>query len=268
MSFFEQFPKIKYDFSANGIDTSIVDIFRFVKANDAFFDDVATYTYYNIKNGDRPDIVSNLLYGTPEYYWTFFIVNEHLKSGISGWPMMQEELDDYLENEYSGTVIQTNPKLVYDGDGIIREWRNSLAGRYQIGETLYGSRSGAYGRLAAKDTQLSQLIIKEVVGVFQENEFINGNITEDSVASYRVYDYVDSPHHYQNPEGSIFYTPTSINEQATKAGVDPAVTQPVVTPISNRAYEIDLNDDRSKIRVVLPNLIHKFSQRYRELINA
>jgi len=274
MPFFQQFPKIQYDFADNGINTRIVDLFRFVKADEKYFDDVSTYQYFQVRNGDRPDIVSNLLYNTPDYYWTFFLVNDHLKSGLSGWPMMQEELDDYLEIEYSGTIIQTTPIIVRDGDGAITEYRNSLAGRFKptsafhIGETVYGSESGAYGRLESKDTQLSQLLIKDVVGTFQENEFITGGETEDSVASNTVFNYVDAPHHYQNPQGSIYYTPMSINEQMTPAGVDPAVTDPILVPVSNREYEISLNDQRSNIRVVRPESIYKFVQLYQGLING
>ena len=57
MSFFRQFPKIQYDFQNNGIDTRIIDIFRFVKADDRYLDDLSTYAFYQIQNGDRPDIV-------------------------------------------------------------------------------------------------------------------------------------------------------------------------------------------------------------------
>ena len=80
MPFFQQFPKIPYDFGSNGISTNIVDLFRFVKANEQYFYEVATYIDYLIRDGERPDIVSNSLYGTPEYYWVFFLINEHLKN--------------------------------------------------------------------------------------------------------------------------------------------------------------------------------------------
>ena len=77
MPFFQQFPKIPYDFGSNGIDSNIVDLFRFVKANEQYFHEIATYIDYQIRDGERPDIVSNSLYGTPEYYWVFFLINEH-----------------------------------------------------------------------------------------------------------------------------------------------------------------------------------------------
>jgi hypothetical protein len=111
MAFFRQFPKTTYDFEQNGIDTTIVDLFRFIKIDETFFDDLATYEYYDIKDGDRPDIVSNALYGTPEYYWTFFLCNDDLKNGLSSWPMSQSEFETYMDTEYSGIVIQTAPQI-------------------------------------------------------------------------------------------------------------------------------------------------------------
>ena len=342
MPFFQQFPKTAYDFGSNGIDTTVVDLFRFVKANDRFFDDVLTYQYYQVRNGDRPDVVSNILYGTPDYYWTFFIINEHLKSGISGWPMMQEELDTYLETEYSGIAIETRPIIVRDGDGLITEQRNSLADRFTIGETITGLLSGARGELLSKNTQLSQLVVqpitqyrltvsagsgsytqgesismtlpdgkvrsaeivtvedsthliieyvtgtfivgKNIVGdistctrtyvsiaaldlVFQNSELIVGNLSEDSVTTYKVWDYAEAPHHYIDGNGSILYNSIHIDEQNSSEGVQSGTSNSELTVVSNRAYEIDVNDARSNIRVVRPNSIYKFVQIYQSLIN-
>lgn len=276
MSFFQQFPKIQYDFADNGIDTRIVDLFRFVKADEKYFDDVSRYQYFQVRNGDRPDIVSNLLYGTPDYYWTFFLVNDHLKSGLSGWPMMQEQLDDYLETEYSGTVIQTRPEVVTTNSGIVTEYKNSLAGLFEINQTINGSESHASGRLASKDTQLSQLVIKDVVGIFKRGDFFqnpdpNGEyITAStgrksySVRSYITYPYAEAPHHYESADGTIFYNAVSIGE----TNVQPGVSNSELVAVSNREYEISLNDERANIRIVRPNSIYKFVQIYQGLING
>ena len=344
MPFFQQFPKTSYDFGSNGIDTTIVDLFRFVKANDKFFDDILTYQYFEVRNGDRPDIVSNLIYGTPDYYWTFFIINEHLKSGISGWPMNQDEMDEYFVSEYPGQVIETRPIIVRDGDGLITEHRNSLANRFTIGETITGLLSGARGKVMSKDANLSQLVItpirqsritlntadfsnyytqgesismtlpdgkirsaeivhvdidgslvveyitgtftvgKNLVGaisgcsrafaslveldlVFQDDELIVGNLSASQVTIYKVWDRPDAPHHYELADGSIYYNPVHISEQNTEAGNDPTITTGGLTAVSNRAYEIDVNDQRGNIRVVRPQSIYKFVQMYQALIN-
>lgn len=158
MPFFQQFPKIPYDFDSNGIDTNIVDLFRFVKANEQYFHEIATYIDYQIRDGERPDIVSNLLYGTPEYYWVFFLINEHLKNGISGWPMPEQELIEYIAEEYPGITIETRPRIDVTGDELsIGGHPNSLSERFVFGERIFGSISNARGIVIGKNIQQSQL---------------------------------------------------------------------------------------------------------------
>ena len=277
MSFFRQFPKIQYDFQNNGIDTRIIDIFRFVKADDRYLDDLSTYAFYQIQNGDRPDIVSNLLYGTPDYYWTFFVINEQLKTGLSGWPMSTEQFDDYMTTEYDGIAIETYPVIIRDGDGRIEEHRNSFAERFQLNETVTGILSGATGIVKAIDVQKSQLILRDVDGVFQENELVRGNTTLDEVTSYRVWDYRDAPHHYEDDDGNTIYSALHIDEQYIYDANNVLVTasNPIQTGtsdsevniITNLEYETQLNDERANIRVIRPKLIYDFAKNYRDLIN-
>lgn len=276
MPFFQQFPKTVFDFQNNGIDTTIVDLFRFVKAEDIVSDDLSIYTYYQVRNGDRPDIVSSLLYNTPEYYWTFFILNEQLKSGLSGWPMSTEQFQTYMETEYSGIVITTRPVIVRDGDGIITEYRNSLADRFQIGETVIGSISGATGRLVSTDAQLGQILLADVDGYFEANELIIGQSTSDSVRSFAVYNHAEAPHHYEDDTGHISYNGLFIDESKIyipgtgydNVPVDPAVSNSNLNAISNQSYENQLNDERGNLRVVRLESIYDFVKTFKEKLNA
>ena len=277
MSFFRQFPKTNYDFQNNGIDTRIVDLFRFVKTDDRYLDDLATYTFYEIKNGDRPDIVSDLLYDTPDHYWTFFVINEHLKSGLSGWPMSSEQFEDYMTAEYDGIVIETYPVIVRDGDGRIEEHRNSFAERFQLNETVTGILSGATGIVKAIDVQKCQLVLRDVNGVFRENELVRGNTTLDEVTSYRVWPYRGAPHHYEDDDGNIIYNALHIDEQYIYDANNVLVTasNPIQTGtsdtevniITNLEYETQLNEERANIRVIRPKIIYDFVKNYRDLIN-
>lgn len=100
MSFFSQFPKIQYDINANGVKTDVTDMFRYVDVNEEFIDNYTTYAYYNIIEGERPDVVSNRLYGTPDHYWTFFVINESLKQGLNTWPKSYRQFELMLEQDY------------------------------------------------------------------------------------------------------------------------------------------------------------------------
>ena len=203
MSFFRQFPKVNYYFSDVGFDTLVTDIFRFVQADLPAISDSTTYQYYQIQDGDRPDVVSNKLYGTPDYYWTFFLCNETLKTGLTGWPMNQNQFNKYISTEYDGTALITYPaNPVYNSDDseIIAHY-NSLAGKFILGETISAGNSletKHTGIIHSKDANLSQLILRNTggVGVFQDGEQIIGQDSGDTVYIGMALDWKDAPHHY------------------------------------------------------------------------
>ena len=206
MAYFKQFPTLNYDFDRNGIQQKVVDIYRAARPLDAYIDDLNAYSFYSVKNGERPDIVSQRLYGTTQYYWTFFIINDFLHDGLAAWPMSQEKLHEYMEQEFAGVVITTNPTVDESGDiGVQFGVDNSLSGRFQLGETITGTNSGATGTLVKKNADMNQLVLQNVTGSFIGNstpgpqnasESITGGTSEDSVNTYDVYQYLDAPHSY------------------------------------------------------------------------
>ena len=272
MSFFNQFPKITYDFASDGIDTKIIDIFRYIKPSDISLDDISLYQFYQIQGGDRPDIVSQQLYGTPEYYWTFFIINEQLKAGLSGWPMNTEVFEDYMDLEYSGTVLETTPSITITPDGLITGQPGSLAGLFSIGETVTGLTSGATGTVAFRDVQQCQLVLRNVSGNFlQEN--VRGQTKAGTIASFdsitvaAVSEYRNAAHHFVNAAGLISYKAAHINE-GSRNGIQIGTSNFELTAVSNYAYETELNDARANLRVIRPESIRNFAKTYRDLLNA
>lgn len=258
MAFFRNFPKTDYDFLGNGVKTKIVDLFRFVKPSDKFTDELSFYSYYEIQEGDRPDVVSQKLYGTPEYYWTFFIINEHLRTGLSSWPLSSDEFEKYMAEEYSGTIATCRPKYIYDGDGLLTSIENSLADRFTVGEQVVGFLSGATATLSAKNPTTQQMTLTNVLGVFQENEIIRGNTSQDFVETFRVYDRQLAPHHWEDGDGRTVHNAYYIS------GGTPEIQLKKVT---YREYEQDLNDQRAKIRVVRESRIFEFADAYQDIIN-
>lgn len=269
MSFFKQFPKVEYDFNRTGVMQNMVDIFRAVRPLPSFLDNYSAYKFYEIKNGERPDIVSQRLYGTSQYYWTFFVINDFLHDGMRSWPMSEQDLFTYIEKEYEGYAIETNPVIVRDTDSLITDHRNSLAGRFTVGETITGATSGASGKLTRKITDLSQLIVQNVTGgAFigsalgqATTELVIGATSTDSVSTYNVYKYAEAPYYYHRTLDADKHPVTNANHIV--GGVD-ALDLSYVT---NRAHIIEENDQNSKIRYVDPNYINKFVNQFEELIN-
>lgn len=269
MSFFKLFPKVGYDLTNSGVVQNVVNIYKSVRPLQEFIDGISAYTFYEIKNGERPDIVSERLYNTPDYYWTFFIINEYLHDGLASWPMSQEHLQIYMDTEYEGYAINTNPKVSRNSDQLITGHDNSLSGRFILGETVTGSAQNATGTITKKLSDLNQLIVQDVTGTFigdpkavpNTTEVITGGTTGDSVATYEVFKYIDAPYHY--------YLETDPAKRVT----DNSIFIMGATPesdlgwVTNREHIEMANEERSRMRVISPEYISQFVDKFEELLN-
>lgn len=279
MAFFKQFPKIQYDFERNGVITNVVNIYRSVRPLREFIDNSSAYTFYEIKNGERPDIVSQRLYDNPNYYWTFFVINDDLHDGTRAWPMSQEDLFDYMEKEYEGYVITTNPTIVRNTDGIITSFEDSLAGSvpnvsdgaFTLGETITGSISGFSGTLTKKNVDMNQLIIQEVNSnaplgdpnaISGGTELLVGSKSGDSIGTYQAFKYAEAPHHY--------FTTGDKEERYQTNGefIQGGEASGTLSYKTNRSYVNELNEKRSKIRVIDPRYIDRFVDEFERLLNV
>lgn len=122
LDFFKQYPQLDYDLYSNGSSVTVTDICRAVVVNTAILPvDASNYTYYEIFDGDRPDIVSHKLYGTAKYYWTLFLLNERLRNGLNlEWPLSSYDFSRYVDREYGNySAITILPQLDINGLGII-----------------------------------------------------------------------------------------------------------------------------------------------------
>jgi len=358
--FFSQFPKVGYDFNRTGTVQQMVNIFRAIKPQGNFIDDALLYKMYNIKNGARPDIISQELYGTPDFYWTFFVINDFLHDGMQAWPLSEESLYKFIETSYSGKALCFTPEVLRDADNRAQGTKNSVAGILNLGELVYGSTSGAVGRIVRKDTDLQQIILQDIIpgettldasnnqvgidprtgatsasihgGNFQVGEFLSASQTKlDSQTLFslqvgEVYDYANAPAYYYEtndesrrpltapkviPSSTVYselqwnkdlqteagYTPTgdsatdkvangSILSNAVfntplvysggydshnqQFGIVPNVTARGndITYVSNKARLIEINDDRSNIRIIDPNYMEQFLQEFEEAMNV
>jgi hypothetical protein len=112
-NFFSQFPKLSYDVDGEGSYVNLTDISRTADISTFNEDKVSYYTYYDVNDGDRPDTVSQLLYGTPEHYWTLFILNDSLKAGLNNaWPLSIADFETMIAREYDKySALTIGPQL-------------------------------------------------------------------------------------------------------------------------------------------------------------
>lgn len=259
MVFFTTFPKTKIDLFENGSTYEIKNTFKYAKIPDKFINNYLSYTKYTIMDGERPDIVSNKIYGTPDYYWTFFIVNDFLKNSYSNWAMSRQKLQEFVKLYMMDTVVNMRPRIVLDPDGILIRVDNTVVSNFDVKnkEPVRGNISGATGNVVDVDTNLQQLRITDVDGTFQGNEIITGNNTGDFIITYETYKLYEAPCEYRDIGGNVV-----TNQLFFKGGVP----NPNITPVSYYQKLQEENDLKKTIKIISPQYITEFVKEYKRLL--
>lgn len=337
-SFFSKYPKINYDLYSDGSEFELTDISRAVIINsNRIADDSALYTYYSINDGDRPDVVSHKIYGTTQYYWTFFIVNDDLRDGYSSsWPLSYLNFTKMIEREYSqysalSITPITDPEHELNGTGLLDISFIPLTSQY-LPYLKFVSADGIYrSNLIRYDHRRHQCIIGDIhkiinssrVEVASREDFVestnhaykitwddsalesgltpseaqNKNTTlkaqwveeiykliepydpvgveeritarvshADYIASKRIHvappefrwsDYANAAYEYYSTDDTII---TAYDVLTSNRIVFPKIK-------SFYEYESELNDSKRMIRVIRPEFIEEFSERYFDTIN-
>lgn len=174
MSFFNQFPFTQL--LVGNQPKAVVDLFRHVDVNDVLASDITNYKLITINDGERPDNLSQRLYGTPDYYWTFFIVNENLKNGLDDWPQATSTLETEFEKEYDNIaaitlkptirnkIVVATGQLEEDNDPETKDYEhtsNSLAGLDLTYEDIKLYRNYSTASIVKWDQGMNQLYVND-----------------------------------------------------------------------------------------------------------
>tara|TARA_B100000287_G_scaffold176439_1_gene166430 strand:+ start:2570 stop:3280 length:711 start_codon:yes stop_codon:yes gene_type:complete len=236
MKYFRYFPTINYDLDDNKQTREIVDVFRFAKIiNNRALDDISLYAFYDVNDGERPDHVAKRIYGSADYYWTFFLVNQEMKNLFTDWPMSYSQLEDHVNLNYPGTALTVATSDFFD--------------KLSIGETVKGILSTAEATVVAKDPNYGWIKVNNKTGTFQA-ETIQGQTNSEVVTITGETAFKNATHHY-----------------STSDGIVPRGTAGAVA-VTNEQYEIDENDKRRRIKVLKPERVEEVVQQFRDAING
>lgn len=239
MSYFKSFPKINYRFGNNSFNTKFQNLMIYVDIIDQIKDNASFYTYHHILEGNRPDHESYLLYETTAFYWTFFLLNDHLR--ISGWPMTYQEIEKKAKKEYSNTV------LVTQGD---------LSTSFLPGSTVFGLSSGATAKIIRRRLNYGQIFVEGSLN-FKKDEIITTTENEElkSATLIEVSSEYNALHHYEDSDGSY----------VDDVPYDPEFIASRVTFFERM---IKQNDELKKIKVLKPQVASQIFSEYQQIIGG
>ena len=98
------FPNILYDAKGNGQSTVMKDIFRRVKLKS--IERVVGFDYYDVQDGEAPEIIAHKYYGDVGLHWTILIAND-IVDYYHQWPMSMQTFEQYVTEKY------TNPAAIH-----------------------------------------------------------------------------------------------------------------------------------------------------------
>ena len=109
MSYFTNVPTAPYSFGSQELPVNFQNITAYVEVVDRIKSNLAFYENYYILDGDRPDQLSSKLYGTTDYYFMFYMMNDHIRE--RGWPLSEQRLVEKVKIDYPNTVLTTTSDM-------------------------------------------------------------------------------------------------------------------------------------------------------------
>lgn len=253
--YFAKFPSISYRFGSGLPLENFIDLSIYSTVIEGIKDAVTAYEYYVVRDGERPDIVAYNLYGRTDYYYLFYLMNDHIRE--SGWSLSYQDFQSFLRKKLPGYVAQCNG--VTASINKPGELQHLLTEQFPIGTAVYGNTSGAAGVVYEKDLSMGQIFIESTNGISFEtdtaiqSEPIGGQSAEYIAAVERMTTAPQAWRYFVDSNGEIVtdHDPTS-----------PTVTGLEKVPVTNQDYLEALNETQSRIRVLKPAV----AQRVHDLI--
>lgn len=241
--YFANFPKIVYDFDlSNGVDYKIVtDITRNVRLRKQILENISLYDYYDIVEGETPEIISEKIYGTPYYHWVIMLANQRYDY-VNDFPLSQLELDAYIDKKYGDKKYHIHD---YKVDGFIKEGVNII--------TLRDSNldGGGIGEMVE-----GKVLVSQVNGYEARIDNIlveSNNVTVQIEVSLRTGKFIPNE------------TVTILGEN-TFAEVVSCTIPAQYTTTSNYDYEFALNESKRRIKIIDPALVEQLVKEFKDII--
>jgi len=246
MDYFKYFPTIDYMFGDHAQKDKFRNISIYTDVIDQVKDNLTMYEDYNILDGERPDNVSQKIYDTPEYHWTFYMLNDKIRE--KGWPLTQKKLYEFALRKYPFKVMN----LSIDISTILK-----------VGQTITGVNNGATAKIIHRDTDLLQLVLTDVNGNItstQGYQTINADGSTTTIAASDVssiVDQINATHHIENTSGEHIDLIDSNGDFVLGTGD---------IPVTNLEELVRVNDSLKQIRVFRPGNIDQIADAFKQAI--
>ena len=179
-NYFRNLPRVGYDINGTGKDSfvSVTNIMKRVKFKPTVLEDISNYYPYFVKEGERPDIISQVEYGNVGYAYLILLVNDIFDPNFD-WPLNSQVFEKFIINKYgSVTTAISGIKHYYQ---IIRAEVPRTGTSERIPEVKFAVDETTYDSLGISDrTTLSNYDYEvELNDAKREIRLINPDFIQD-----------------------------------------------------------------------------------------
>lgn len=257
MDYFKNYRKTAYTFGddfeklggAGRQIERVRDLTQYVDIVDQVREGIHFYEPYNIIENERPDQVSQFLYETPTYHWTFYMMNDSLRS--HGWPLSLRQMDKKLATDFPHQFIYV---------------RADVSNVFLQNEFVTGVISGCRGKIIKRDIDHGILIVDTsayaeagLPSTFRKGEAITCTGLPQHTATLTIvgtgFEY-NATHHYEDGDGN-------------QVDIDPTAPAPAIfneITISDRYHKI--NESLKQIKVIKPTNIIQIASAFKRALTS
>ena len=234
--YFKNIQNVLIDIDGSGNSDLLKNLSSKAKFSNALINNAGFYETEEIIDGERPDLLSQRLYGTPDYHWTFLLLNPQIKNIWDDWPMSATQLVDYCKNKYQYLAADTD---------------DSLVDKFTVGETVTGGVSGAKGVVKEIHVNLGYVTIELTSGTFTETgETIQGATSGSSASCNFIKSQAYAPHHHIDGDGNWVKRASS-----------------GTTAYSYIDYESAVTEQNRNIKVIKPTSIQTVANQFADVMS-
>ena len=277
--YFRNFPKTPYQFGDGELPISVQDLSVYIDAFDQVREFKSFYQTYQVQNNERPDHVSKKLYGTTDYYWTFFLMNPHLR--ISGWPLDNSEVYRKAQEYYPNVVVVTDG-TAFDTVGTAGNRTMAASPNFAAGKWVWISEEKKAVQILRVDDPLASVYLEfkgapssisalraisanDAVAVNSDPDYVPTVIDESPVV--RVVDQWNHIHHYEDATGNQIMP--GFKKVGTGTTSTFAIDWDTVTTLASVSYFQRLretNDENRAISILKPDTVIQVVSEFNQLL--
>ena len=236
--YFKNIQNVNIDVDGSGNLDRLKNLTSKAKVSASLLSNAAYYQTVKVIDGERPDHLSQRLYGSSQYHWTFLLLNPQIKNIWDDWPMKHSQLIEYCTQKYQYLAADTDV---------------DLNNKFILGETVQGSVSGALGKVKEIHVNMGYIVIEKTSGTFTiTGETINGLDSQDSVACNFIKSQAYAPHHHID-DSTTAWVPRRLAGTTAYSYID---------------YEEAITDQNRNIKVIKPEHIQQVSQQFADVMQT